>query len=177
MFWFHLAEANLNGFGPAFDPTAVTDDTQAVAAAANIGDYIPEANIGTGNRIHAFSEAGINYWVVGGMGAMGAAGLPEVENTLSPSQAFGLDNKVDDGRPHTGVAVALDASGAAGAAPIGLLLQNGSLSAASDAAAGFDDDSFGACAVGATRQSLYNTNETNPGESDAPACVLRFRMN
>ena len=75
-----------------------------------------------GNGIAAVTESQILHYVIGG-GADLASGLDCTHNTadtlcdesMSPEEAFGIDSKMDDGKPDSGIVQVFDVWGTDGA--------------------------------------------------------------
>ena len=160
VFWLNLNEAQLTPFAPLFSGTG-DEDTDAVGGDLE-DEYLPEIDIGNGNRLYAFELNGLNYYYLANildMTDVTDVATPNVGDALSPIQAENIDRKMDDGKPNTGSVVAMAHAGQT------------TVTEASDAGA------LGDCATGVVRNSIYNTDENNIGETDALACQLRFRMN
>lgn len=97
-FWVHLSNVNL------VKGEYSNDDTTLVTSMI---DAYPEASVGVG--IAALTSGGILHWIsgVGATlstidGAEGAAGSI-AGNGLTPEEAYGIDSKIDDGKPDNGV--------------------------------------------------------------------------
>lgn len=99
-FWHHLSLANMVAGEFSGDGTAVAD------AVVNTG--FPATRLKKGSIV-AVSEGSTNMWVVGasndltdisGDASLAGAGA----NNLTATEAFGIDNKVDDGMANTGLA-------------------------------------------------------------------------
>lgn len=104
VFWTHLSQANL-----VPDHASAITDFQAVAAIPTItDDYLPQARLGNGNRIHITSTEGRNYYVVAGFTASAATSCTlTAEDRMTPQTAFQLDSKVDDGNAKTGLMISV----------------------------------------------------------------------
>lgn len=156
VYWLNLSESNLIGFAPDFAATgaALDEDTPFANATDSEENYLPEVRVGTGNFIHAHVINGINNYF---LAAITNAQTMAANDALSPIQSENIDRKMDDGLPHAGTVVSVDAIGTT------------TMTTATDN--GSDDD----CTVGVTRSSAYNT--ATQAESDAVSCQLRIRMN
>ena len=96
-FWVHLANVNLIG-------TAISQETSTVQS----GEAYPESPVGNG--IGAVSESQRLFYTLGG-GANLTNFACSNESTdqslctesLNPEEAFGVDSKIDDGKPDSGI--------------------------------------------------------------------------
>ncbi len=130
-----------------------------VDASTFISDRLPTSKLGNGNFYFAFSSQGINYFQLAK--ALGiSAGSYFLDYGITPSQAFNIDKKLDDGLPLTGAVnglrhvIALGAQCAPGA------------TGNRDACCG---DNTGGNA------NIYNTVTSDL--ANTPACQLQFRFN
>ena len=105
-FWTHLGNTQLVKGNYPF----------ASATTQTVGTNFPSLPVGTG--IVAASEGGLLYWLTGIPGVPsvfgGAATTSIVPNaaasrTMTPSEAYGVDSKLDDGRPWLGSVQAVTA--------------------------------------------------------------------
>ncbi len=120
VFWYELSQAGMV-------PDAIT------AASLNYETYnltpvnaVPSAKMGKGAMIAVMSVGGVNYFAIsnlGGATALTTGGLGTTFTAaMTPVEAVQIDNKIDDGKPATGVtlsvakATALPATAAGGAA-------------------------------------------------------------
>jgi prepilin-type N-terminal cleavage/methylation domain-containing protein len=101
-FWVHLT--NTNVIKGEYNNNAST-------AVATVIDAFPEASVGTG--IVGITESGYLHWVSGVNSILndfdaleGVAGSL-LGNQLSPEEAYGIDSKIDDGQPDSGVVKAV----------------------------------------------------------------------
>ena len=120
MFWRHLGEAGLiNGaYGiqgdNAIDPTTgnVTADTTNVALS------LPPAKIGRGNYFNVYSRGtsnlNANFYEIHAVTSITSVGTTtaSTSKSITPSEAYSIDSKIDDGLPNVGNAVARGASSA-----------------------------------------------------------------
>jgi prepilin-type N-terminal cleavage/methylation domain-containing protein len=118
-FWYHLAQAGLVAFTPP-SPTADTRQTcSATAQAAPCIKFNAVASQGiikggwwviygtdSLNTITTTSFAGVHYWwITGVIGRPGFGGGIQ-SAVMLPLEAYAIDNKLDDGLPLSGIAVA-----------------------------------------------------------------------
>jgi prepilin-type N-terminal cleavage/methylation domain-containing protein len=99
-FWAHLGNTQLVKGNYPFSESAT----------GVVGTNFPSLPIGTG--IVAASDGGLLYWVTGIPGSPNAFGASpstatsivplSANRTMTPSEAYGLDSKLDDGRPLLG---------------------------------------------------------------------------
>ncbi|MBY0354182.1 MAG: prepilin-type N-terminal cleavage/methylation domain-containing protein [Rickettsiales bacterium] len=139
-----------------------TVGADAAAAPANpdaVKTFLPEAKLGRGNVITVYSATGNNFYQIGGIESASATpGLPVLRPSMTPQEAFNLDQKLDDGRPTTGSSRAMDSLAASAL----------NLPAALGAAG-----TTGVCVV--TGTLVYNTS--TEASANTPACALRVRTN
>jgi len=98
----NLIEGTFGGAsGFLFDGKAST-----VIQAQNMGasGCFPAAKIGSGNYIYAYTNGGINYYGLSGIGVISAAPIDasEVSPALTVIQAYTIDTKIDDGMAASG---------------------------------------------------------------------------
>lgn len=103
LFWVDLHQAQL----------VDASYTQATDALAEIDEgeqwkYFPSIKLRHGAYITVFTEAGINYYQMGGITSTDAGGNYTLNYTISPSEGYNMDNKIDDGFPLTGHLRALE---------------------------------------------------------------------
>lgn len=135
--------------------------TEAAATVANedLVEWFPEAKIGRGNFITVFSAEGKNWYEITGITSV-AAGAYVLTLAMSPSEAYNMDRKADDGRPLSGGVRALD----------DLVAINTASTPAAPAA--------GICVGDGSGNAPANTyNNETEAFSNTPACQLRFRFN
>jgi hypothetical protein len=162
LFWRDLNQMNLveGSFDSATDalPTAATPDASKL--------YMPEAKIKRGNMVTVFSSTGRNYYEITGVSAV-TAGAYTLTAVLSPQEAMNIDQKMDDGRPLTGLARAAYSLAALNA----IQAKNAAIATTYAAA------SITACINGdnsaATATDPYQVSTED--YAGAPACQLRIR--
>jgi len=157
LFWLNLSEANVVPFAPDFTVTGAADEDTVANGTEILSGYLPEISIGSGNFVHAHTLNGLNQYFISNItDASDMTAGANVGDAMSPIQAENFDRKIDDGRPNTGATIAVDTLNTANAADAG---------------------AAGDCAVGILRNSAFNTDEDNAGESETVACQMRVRMN
>ncbi|MGE0754472.1 MAG: type II secretion system protein [Alphaproteobacteria bacterium] len=67
-----------------------------------LNNFLPRLPSLTGNYMAVFSAAGLNYYHLAGIMRI-SGGLYFMGYALTPQQAYAIDQKVDDGRPITGI--------------------------------------------------------------------------
>lgn len=72
------------------------------AFTGNFGDYLPAASIGNGNYIHIYSITKQNYFGLSIPTSYLANAQITASTGLTVSQAYTIDNKLDNGLPQTG---------------------------------------------------------------------------
>ncbi|MDX1949139.1 MAG: prepilin-type N-terminal cleavage/methylation domain-containing protein [Rickettsiales bacterium] len=107
-FWVHLSNTLL-----VKGNFTQVDDCGTSACVGAAGTNFPDTPIGNG--IIALTEFGRLYWILG-VGASsvdldgGAADADSpTAQQLTPEEAYGIDSKIDDGRPETGISQAISA--------------------------------------------------------------------
>lgn len=151
-FWDDLTTASL-----------IADSLNASAACgaaytpASLNAAIPLAKLGRGNYVLVGSVSGINYWGITGVTAI-TLGATAYSHLMTPSEAFQIDSKVDDGAPTSGSVMATT-----GAGGVEVFLTVDPPVATPGAAAD--------CVLG---NNTYNFRITN---GNSQSCMLRIRSN
>jgi prepilin-type N-terminal cleavage/methylation domain-containing protein len=138
LFWYHLSQAQFipygfpgptTGYPTAANQctgTATTALTTAVAGTptnATLALVLPTLRIRPTGFVHAYSVSGLNYYALGNFVSTAAGdvnGTAKPLKVLTPREAAGIDTKVDDGKPATGImtsiasAADLESSGTVG---------------------------------------------------------------
>ena len=157
LIWRDLNQAGLldGSFVTAADalPAALNADT--------VKTYLPEARMGRGNLITAYSALGTNFYQIGGVTAVAATGAPTLTSAMTPQEAYNLDQKTDDASPLTGSSRAMVGTVASSATAF-----NTAAAAAAPA--------VGVCVSNAAG-TPYNTSLDS--YANTPSCALRMRFN
>ncbi len=109
-FWTDLSAAGLMAGAFADSTTgAITANTDA-----QIKAEVPEAKIGRGNYFHVIYTRNVSYgqrYLLHQITCIGCngAGQGTLGNALTPTEAFNIDSKIDDGNPIQGSVLATDA--------------------------------------------------------------------
>ena len=156
VFWYELSQANLI-------PERITNSNLATQVYPVIdASVLPPAKLGKGNYLHVGTAGGINYLILGNFTGptTAATGVFATINTqITPSEAFQLDSKMDDGLPTTGTVVSTDGSTNATLVTVG-----GTANAT------------GALAAGDCYDNTLNIYATNAAATqDTNGCILRIR--
>lgn len=146
LFWRDLSDTAL--IDGSFNGT----NTDTAIAAGTVGETLPPAKLGRGNYITVYAASGVNYYQIAGVVSTSAAGAYTLTNSLSPSESYNMDTKIDDGRPLSGTVQAMESTTTLNSA----------------AAAGAATCVF-------TGGTAYNMTTTTLGNT--PLCQLRFRFN
>lgn len=122
IFWRHLSDANLvNGaFALGANVDAASGLPIATSATLPLSTYLPAAKLGRGNYFAVYGLEEKNYYeinAIGGLNAdgtysVGAFGSSGAIGQITPPEAYGIDIKIDDGRPATGIVRARSGAGA-----------------------------------------------------------------
>lgn len=146
LFWVDLHAANLvdGSFTTATDALAeIPTGTQIM--------YFPTVKLRYGTFATVYTDGGVNYFHVGGIQSTDNAGEYSLSYTISPTEAFNMDNKIDDGLPLTGHFRALEELDELGVAAT---------------------PSATSCVLNIT-SNPYNMS---PSYADVPLCHARFRV-
>lgn len=138
-FWNHLGSSGASLISGSYGGASVT--------AANIASNLPAAK--GGNYWGVYTASGINYFIVGVLGA--ASGVYLTTDTFTPLDAKSIDDKIDDGRPGRGIVQAKDGH-------------------ATDADTAPDAVGSDACVSAATAAGTYSTSIT------VATCTVRLRQ-
>jgi len=162
-FWRQMSEAQFIPFGSTSDGTQL-----ATVTAATKDPVMPKVRIRDITYVHATGIAGLNYYLLGNIAGTGA--VPTVAAGLSPREALGVDEKIDDGNASRGVVLAVANTTAV------------AVSAASAAAGGADAATMAALVntacfnTGTTTASLAgNYNTSTEDKANSLLCALRIR--
>jgi len=144
----------------AFPTAALTVDT--------VKTWMPEAKLKHGNMITVYSTGGKNYYEISGITSVAVTGIYTFKPSLTPQEAMGIDQKMDDGRPLTG-----NARGAYATAVVdGIQAKTANLAAGTLAANAVTDCINGDANI-ATATDPYNV--LNDDNASQLACQLRIR--
>lgn len=104
LFWADLSASNL--LDQAF---TATDDVVASQPITRMATHLPYSKGKSNTYFHVYAVGGRNYYYVGGLGplATDADGLLSLADSLSPLEAFSIDEKLDDSVPTSGVILAV----------------------------------------------------------------------
>ncbi|MFN7094242.1 MAG: prepilin-type N-terminal cleavage/methylation domain-containing protein [Burkholderiales bacterium] len=106
LFWSDLSTANL--VDSSFNGT----DTATAITAGTVSQTLPSAKLGRGNHFTVFSVAGLNYYQIAGVTATDATGAYTLTNSITPTEAYNIDTKLDDGLATTGIVQAMASTSA-----------------------------------------------------------------
>lgn len=110
MFWRDLSQSALitDNFSTATDAASVSLTSATVPA------WIPATRLRDSTSVHILSSTGRNYYYVDGISATSAAGVITSSGSgLTVLEANAVDEKLDDGMPLLGTALAVNALAAA----------------------------------------------------------------
>jgi hypothetical protein len=108
MFWTDLSSAKLI----AEEFSSATDDLLSSCANADAcTTFVPITKLGRGSMFTVFGSAGRNYYEIHSVTAITTGtGAYTLANTMSPQEGFNIDDKLDDGKPLTGIVRAMTGS-------------------------------------------------------------------
>jgi hypothetical protein len=109
MFWVDLSSANglnvnlIEGSFTGASATTIPASGYRGNTTPSINDILPAAKLGQDNYIYVWSQNGVNYFgLSGGAGIGNSTGWLDSVANLTVSQAYAIDQKIDDGFPQTG---------------------------------------------------------------------------
>ena len=171
LFWRDLFDAELmDGNFESADGTVAGGAGAALTPGANLNQYLPEAALSRGNYFTVFSAQGMNFYQLTGVDSIdNTDGSYTLETSLSPQEAFNIDDKVDDGRPVTGVVRATD--------DLTDLNQGASQISSALTPVAQASVATGDCAHdGATTGGGAAYNTLNDDSANTPSCQMKFRF-
>lgn len=169
LFWRQLSDAQFIPYGLTGTGAAIDTSGFGTAGTANdaLEPLIPQLRIRDTGFIHAYGQSGLNYYAIASWYTNGDAnGALTAGDTLSPREALGIDEKIDDGNAARGVVLSV----------------TGALTGLTAPSGGADAATMGGLASG----TCYNLGTTttnlagnyNTGTEDlanAVGCALRIR--
>lgn len=158
LFWKDLGAA---GFIAGTYPAIGTAIFPATAVTTSTTGYTQKAKLRDTASYYVYSNAGRNFFFIGGLSAAATTGLPSSTAAVTALEAKGLDEKIDDGAPTTGIVISLAATAASATAAF-------STADAGAAAA------TTVCNTNAT-PSVYNVSSAATGASSNVVCLLQAR--
>jgi hypothetical protein len=123
LFWNDLTYANghnINLIDGSFNPSGIlgpAGDPGTTLTGTSINLWFPIAKIGNGNFIHVWSQNGINYFGLSQISSMIYSSATATVG-ITVSQAYTIDNKIDDGLPQSGNVQAVDSSASVSHPPL-----------------------------------------------------------
>lgn len=178
LFWTHLSSAQFIPYGISQYSTAAGANAAlaevATTAWGTAATYLaaaqlamPQLRIRDTGFIHAYGSSGLNYYMIGNFGTNGGAtGALTATDTLSPREALGIDEKLDDGNAARGIVLSFTGTLAAATAPSG----GADGAAMSNLSAG---DCYNTGATTAALAGNYNTGSEDL--ANALGCAIRIR--
>lgn len=153
VFWRHLSETSLieGSFGISGSSEIDPNSGNLRGSVTNISQSIPPAKIGRGNYITVYYASNAHYYEINGIFNITAGGAYRATASLTPSEAYNIDLKIDDGHAGEGNVIAR-----------GVIVVNGALNQNPEAVCVLDPSDFA---------SDYNLTLTDPG------CALRLQFN
>jgi hypothetical protein len=113
VFWVDLSKTGL--IEGTFNIATSLPYYGGIIAGTSVPNYLPQAKIGQGNFVYAFSggqnqhSPGVNYFGLSPVADIDASGY--IESPAGPgltvNQAYQIDKKIDDGLPQTGGVIAI----------------------------------------------------------------------
>lgn len=79
----------------------------AAVTAANVGTYLPGTRLRDSASYYAYSVTGRNYFYIGTIAAVITTGAVTATNGVTPLEAKGIDEKIDDGAPTSGTVLSM----------------------------------------------------------------------
>ncbi len=105
LFWQDLGKSGLiagtyPGIGAAIGPAAAV-------TTANANSYMPHAKLRDTANYYTYSTLGRNWFYIGSIAAAITTGAVTPTAAVTPQEAKGIDEKIDDGFPTTGVVLSM----------------------------------------------------------------------
>jgi prepilin-type N-terminal cleavage/methylation domain-containing protein len=157
LFWRQLTEAQFIPFGSTSTGAEIAGTT-----AADKDPVLPKVRIRDITYVHAAGLGGLNYYFIGNIA--GTAQTPTIAAGLSPREASGVDQKIDDGNAARGVVISY-------ADTTAVNIYQASPAPAGGAAAPAVGNCYNSTA--GTTLGVYNT--TSEDRANALGCALRIR--
>lgn len=157
VFWRDLSAANFVSGNYTAIGTAATPG--AALTAATVIQYVPKTRLRDNAVLHVFPVGGRNMFYLGGMTTT-AAGVVTTQSTVTPAEARGIDEKLDDARPTSGIVESLVGTTAATALAAATVEPGGAAAGATT------------CSDGVAVPPNYNVIAAN---ADARNCRLQIR--
>jgi prepilin-type N-terminal cleavage/methylation domain-containing protein len=154
LFWKDLGVAALIGGQYTAIGAAALATTPAITS-ANVSEFLPKARLRDSANFHVYSDVGRNYFYIGTLSQTLNGAALTVSDGVTPLEALGIDEKLDDGVPDSGVVIGITGAPSA--------------SAEAAAAAGVT-----VCAVSTTPAS-YNVSTATTGAPSNVVCQLAVR--
>lgn len=113
LFWVDLTSANglnVNLIEGSFS-MATANPPASTVTAASINLYLPSAKIGGGNFVYVGSGSGHNAFGISIATSIDTSGTLTSSPGMTVQQAYGIDKKMDDGLPMSGIVIAAYVSG------------------------------------------------------------------
>src|SRR5258707_475850 len=112
LIWRQLTDAKMIPFGSTADGTCIDTTTlsggTATTEIALLTPLLPQLRIRPTGFVFALGVSGINYFAIGVWNGGGSTGgLMKTNAVLSPREAQGIDQKLDDGFPASGTVVSI----------------------------------------------------------------------
>jgi prepilin-type N-terminal cleavage/methylation domain-containing protein len=107
LFWQDLGATGL--IGGQYTAIGVAVSPAAAVAAGAINTYLPRSKLRDSASYHVYSATGRNSIFLASMTAPAAGGVVASTSAVSPLEAKGIDEKLDDGAPFTGIALSFGA--------------------------------------------------------------------
>jgi prepilin-type N-terminal cleavage/methylation domain-containing protein len=166
LFFRDLNQVNL--IDGAFN--VATDGYVVLANSVDAQGYVPDAKIKRGNSVVVYSTVGRNYYEITGITS--AATTPTLVMTvkMSPQEAANIDNKMDDGKPLTGIVRPANSTSVLNAISAKTYTTSGT--AAGTAPTGILADCIDGDGASAAN-TVYNVQSEDLANS--PSCQLRVR--
>lgn len=98
LFWQDLSAANLIEGSFAAACNGISSSVSGTA----LNGYFPQASIGNGNYVYVYETNGANWFGVTAITGIQIGGAVSSATTMTVSQAYSIDTKIDDGLPWSG---------------------------------------------------------------------------
>jgi prepilin-type N-terminal cleavage/methylation domain-containing protein len=193
MFWVDLSSVHMIDGNFSTASSTVQSGNTTLTSTPNIDAFLPQAKIGRGNYIYAWSGGLVsgaldstNYYGISAVTAINGAGTGNITSTpaLTVQEAYSMDKKIDDGIPQSGNVLAfyMGGPGWGGGSPFGWAAGGGNTGANSGYGTPADGPTT-AATVGSATTCYDNGNVAGPQQYSVEQsggtnlnCALSFRF-
>jgi len=105
VFWRHLSDANLvdGQLGVTGNSLIATGTGATTGAVTTINQSVPDSRTTPTNSFIVYANGGLNYYQLLPLTGINTNAYTAGTTGMTPIQGFNMDNKLDDGKPATGI--------------------------------------------------------------------------